>query len=47
MLLNMQLKEEVLNQLKRRKINHGTATIGNQIFNSTFGRYEEKEILSF
>ena len=29
---------EMLNQLKRRKINHGTATIRNQIFNSAISR---------
>ncbi len=36
-LLNMLLREEMLNQLKRR-INHGTATIRNQIFNSALSR---------
>ena len=31
-------RRNVKNQLKRRKTNHGTATIRNQIFNSAFSR---------
>ena len=45
-LLNMLLREEMLNQLKRR-INHGTATIRNQIFNSALSRRKEEKILPF
>ncbi len=37
----MLLREEMLNQLKRR-INHGTATIRNQIFNSALSRRKRK-----
>ena len=43
MLQNMLLKEEVLNQTKRR-INHGKATIKNQKFNSTLIRRKEEKI---
>ncbi len=42
----MLLREEMLNQLKRR-INHGTATIRNQIFNSALSRRKEEKILPF
>ena len=38
----MLLREEMLNQLKRR-INHGTATIRNQIFNSALSRRKEEK----
>ena len=37
MLLNTLLREEMLNQLRRRT-NHGTATIRNQIFNTSYSR---------
>ena len=40
----MLLREEMLNQLKRR-INHGTATIRNQIFNSALIDYKDPEFL--
>ena len=40
----MLLREEMLNQLKRR-INHGTATIRNQIFNSALSRRKDPEFL--
>ena len=42
----MLLREEMLNQLKRR-INHGTATIRNQIFNSALSIRKEEKILPF
>lgn len=43
----MLLKEEVLNQAKRR-INHGTtSSIRNQIFDSAFSRRKEEKILPF
>ena len=43
----MLLREEMLNQLKRR-INHGTATIRNQIFNSALSNtaVSKKVVLS-
>ena len=43
----MLLKEEVLNQAKRR-INYGTtSSIRNQIFDSAFSRRKEEKILPF
>ena len=42
----MLLREEMLNQLKRR-INHGTATIRNQIFNSALSDVKKKKYCRF